>query len=615
MPGGEKINKINSRALQNVDVKVDAEKRTMEFPFSSELPVERWFGNEILSHKSGAANFERLNGGAQLLFNHDMDRYIGIIEKAWMGEDQRGHVRVRFSKNQDAEQIMKDVEDGILRNVSFGYMIDEFDEPQASTKGEMPTYTATKWSPFEVSIVTVPADPTVGVGRSMIETVDELEALIKRSAPPEKTIEIENAGDHLPAEINQGEKMSELEIRAEAVRSERERVAAISALCEKHGQKELARELINGDKSVDEARAAVLERIGAAQKPVNTDAGVVGLTEKEVRSFSFRKAILAQMHPSDRKIQDEARFEKEVSLAAQDKAGKTARGFMVPVDVLRSKRDLSVGTSTAGGNLVSTDLLASSFIDLLRNKSALQQAGAMVMNGLTGNIAIPRMTGGATAYWVAESAAPTESAQAFDQVAMSPKTLGAYTDYSRKLMLQSSVDVESIIRDDLAKVIALAIDLAGLYGTGSSNQPLGLKNVTGLNTSDFAANIPTWAEIVGLETLVSAANADVASMKYIMNASGRGSLKTTVKASNTGLFMYENGGVNGYPAVISNQVAANDFWFGVWSDLMIGFWSGLDILVDPYTASTTGTVRVVALQDCDVAVRHAVSFARGNNTL
>ncbi len=402
----------------------------------------------------------------------------------------------------------------------------------------------------------------------------------------------------------------------DAVKAERERVAAIMAIGEKYGQAELARQMIESGETVDAVRAAVLEKMGTAQKPVTGNEALIGMNEKELQKFSFIKVIHAMANPGDRKAQEAAKFELEVSRAAAEKAGKTPQGFMIPVDVLRAgKRDLVVGTPSQGGNLVATDLQSGSFIELLRNKSVLQRAGVRTLNGLTGNIAIPRQTGAATAYWVAESGAPTESTQAVDQVLLSPKTLGAYTDISRKLTLQSSIDVENMVRGDLATVLALEIDRAGLYGTGSSNQPQGLKLITGVNTKDFAAATPTFAEVVDMESLISADNADVPAMKYLFNAVMRGALKTTEKATGYPVYLLEGGMMNGYSTETSNQVESGDVWFGNWADMMIGFWSGLDLTVDPYTFSTSGTIRIVALQDCDVAVRHGESFARGNNTL
>ena len=198
---------------------------------------------------------------------------------------------------------------------------------------------------------------------------------------------------------------------------------------------------------------------------------------------------------------------------------------------------------------------------------------------------------------------------------MMPRTVAAYNDYSRRLLIQSSIDVENMVRRDLARVLALKIDYSGLYGTGTNSEPLGLKNTTGVLTEDFAANTPTFAEVVALESDVAGANALLGTPVYLMNAAMRGALKTAVKDSGSGMFIYEGGEVNGYSGLVSNQVASNDLWFGNFADLLIGYFSGLDLTVDPYTHSTSGTVRVVAMQDVDMAVRHPESFSRGNNTL
>ena len=572
----------------------EVEDRTYEFPFSSEFPVARYFGNEILSHETEAADFSRLNDSAPLLFNHNPDRVIGVVERAYMDEKKkRGYARVRFSRNSFAQEILSDVKDGVLRNVSFGYSIDKMEEREGGD------FVATSWAPYEVSVVSVPADPGVGIGRSLEEPETEPAA----SAAPftEPIPEMENTTPDLEV------------VRAEAVEAERTRIAEVTSLCSKHGMEDLGRQLVESGRSIDQARAAVLEQLNIKEEPVTMQAAEIGLSKEEARSFSFLRAINYLANPTDRAAREAAGFEIEASEAAAAKLGRSSRGITIPMDVMT--RDLNVGTATAGGNLVETQLDSANFIDLLRNASALDQAGATVLTGLSGNVNIPRQSGAGTAYWVAESGSPTESQQSIDQISLTPKTCGAFTDYSRKLLIQSSIDVENMVRNDLARVIALEIDRVGLYGSGSSNQPLGLKDTTGVLTEDFAADTPTFSEVVALESDVSGANALLGSPVYLMNSVMRGGLKTKAKDSGSGLFVMEGDLVNGYRGVLSNQVASGDLWFGNFADLIIGYFSGLDLMVDPYTGSTSGTVRVVALQDVDVAVRHPESFSRGNNTL
>ena len=181
------------------------------------------------------------------------------------------------------------------------------------------------------------------------------------------------------------------------------------------------------------------------------------------------------------------------------------------------------------------------------------------------------------------------------------------------MLQQSSLDIENLIRDDLTQSIALAIDLGALAGSGSSGQPTGIKNVSGVNTTTFAAANPTFAEIVGMESAVANDNALLGNLAYICRPADYGTLKTVEKASGTAKVVEPDGNMNGYNTVVSNQVTSGDFYFGNFSDLLVGMYGGLDIQVDPYALSTSGGVRIIALQTIDVAVRHAVSFCVSND--
>ena len=573
----------------------EAEDRTLEFPFASEMPVERYFGMEVLSMDEKAMDLSRLNDGAPLLYQHDADRIVGVVERAYI-KDKRGYAKVKLANNELGREMQELVKDGIIRNVSFGYRINDMEEDK-STKPV--TYRATSFQPFEISLVTVPADQTVGIGRAFTQNEGMSTASAVTSSPTISNMEEQTPNLEL--------------LRAEASEAKAKEAAEMLALGKRTQNVDLAQDFVMNSRSLDELRSALIEKMGSQVKPVDSTAGEIGLSEKETRSFSWLRAINYLSNPADRAAREAAGFEIEASDAAAAKLGRQSRGITIPQDILR--RDLATSPASAGGNLVATDLLAGSFIDLLRNASALDRAGATVLTGLTGNVAIPRQSGAATAYWVAESGAPSESQQTLDQVTMMPRTVAAYTDYSRRLLIQSSVDVENMVRRDLARVLALKIDLAGLYGTGTNSEPLGLKNTTGIGTEDFAANTPTFAEVVALESDVAGANALLGSPVYLMNAAMRGALKTAVKESGQASYIYENNEVNGYRGDVSNQVEANDLWFGNFADLLIGYFSGLDLMVDPYSNSTSGTVRVVAMQDVDMAVRHPESFSRGNNNL
>jgi len=597
------------RAFQVERAAINEEARTVELAFASETPYERYWGVEILDLSPQSVRLGRLTSGGPLLMDHDSRDHVGVIESVQIGADRVGRAVVRFGRSARAEEVFNDVKDGIRRNVSVGYIIHK--AVLQSTEDDVETYRVTDWEPFEISLVSVPADASVGVGRNMEE-----------ASEPNPVIQVQET--KMP-EINHEE--NQQRAVKEALSGEQKRIAEIIAIGEqfaKYGADKMAAEALRSGQSVDQFRAAVLEKVSTAPVPTAD----IGMTEKEARSYSFLRAINALANPGDRKAQEAAAFEREASDAFAAKYGRAATGFFVPTEVQR--RDLNVATATAGGNVVATNLLAASFIDLLRNKMVLTDLGAQFLSGLVGNIAIPRATGGATAYWVAESGAPTESQQAFDQVPLSPKTVGAFTDISRKLLLQSSIDVEGFVRNDLATVIALAIDLAAINGSGASNQPTGILNTVGIGSVAGGTNgaAPTWQHMIDLETAVALANADVGTMAYLTNAKVRGKLKTTQKVATYGddFVWSEDGTVNGYTAVVSNQVPSNltkgtssgvcsAILFGNFADLIIGQWGALDLTVDPYTGSTSGTVRVVALQDVDIAVRHAESFAAMKDAL
>ena len=584
---------------------IDEEARTVALSFSSEAPVERFFGMEVLDHSPESVDLGRLRNKAPLLLNHDPDDQIGVIESADINNG-RGEAIVRFSKSAHAQEIFQDVIDGIRTGISVGYRILEMKLEES--KEDLDTYRAMLWQPFQISSVPIPADAGVGVGRSDVQG-DNLTTITNlKTNKKERKME---KNDNTPS-------IDAATVARDAVAADRARSQEIDAIVAKHPElKEVGAQFKGNDRSMDEFRGVALDSITKNQpKTAAIEDTKIGMSDKEADSFSIVRAVNALVTGN----WNDAGFEREASDSMAGKLGKRAQGFYIPTDVLM--RDLNVTTSTAGGHTVSTDLLSGSFIDMLRNKMSVVGLGATMMNDLVGNIAIPRQTGGATSYWVAESGAVTESQPAFDQVTLSPSTVGAFSDVSRRLLLQSSMDVEAFIRSELATTLALEIDRAAINGSGSSNQPTGILNVSGIGAVAGGTNgaAPDWADIVDLESAVSVDNADMGALGYLTNASVRGKLLQTEKASSTGQYVWGEGNtLRGYNAAVSNQVPSNltkgsgtglsAILFGNWNDLIIGTWGGIDINIDTSTGSASGTVRVVALQDVDIAVRHAESFA------
>lgn len=600
---------------------IDEAARTVELAFSSESEVERWWGVEILDHGKKAIRTDRLTSGGALLMDHDTRDQVGVIESVQIGKDRVARAVVRFGRSARASEIFQDVMDGIRRNVSVGYRIHA--AVLESSKDGVEKYRITDWEPYEISLVSVPADTAVGVGRSVDHPKPEESRMSDVTPAPAPAV----AAPATPPATSVTT-VDTAALRAAGADIERKRTADILAIADQYKRYDLgslASDAVRTGMSLDEFRAKAMEKMVSAPQP-NAD---IGMTDKDKRSYSFLRALNYLANPSDAAVRRAAAFEIECSEAATSKSGKASRGLMVPADML--KRDLTVGTATAGGHTVATDLRSGDFIDLLRNAQVISGLGVRYLTGLVGNIAIPRQTGGATAYWVAESGAPTESQQAFDQVTMTPKTVGAYTDISRKLLLQSSIDVESFVKNDLATTLGLAIQQAAISGSGAGNEPRGILSTVGIGDVAGGTNglAPTWDHIVDLETLVSVANADIGSLAYLTNAKVRGKLKKTfVDGPGTGERVWQRGTepLNGYRAAVTNAVPSNldkgtsedicsAIIFGNFADLIIGMWGGLDLLVDPYTGGTSGTVRIITLQDVDIAVRHALSFAAMKDAL
>ncbi len=602
----------------------DEEKRCVEVAFSSEEPYERWWGTEILGHKEGEVRLERLaSGAAPLLHQHNHGQQIGVVERAWVDADGKGRCIVRFSKSAQAEEIFRDVIDGIRSNISVGYQVHKAVLVEQNEEQEI--YRMTDWEPFEVSFVSVPADSTVGVGRShKPEIINEIKR--EESVMPEA---VKGQTETTRSQEKREEKVDIKKIAEDARAAELDRIRELTAIGQAHEMREAAEDFISRGKSVDEFRSFVLDELARrGVKPVETVSSEIGMSDGEARQFSFMRAIYALANPGNRKAQEAAAFEYDASAAVAEKMGRSAKGIMVPMEVLSARAGQTVNPASAGGNLVATNLLTGSFIDLLRNKMLLARMGITTLTGLVGDIAVPKQLSGTACYWVDEGGDPAESAASFGQVAMIPKTIGARTEISRKLLLQSSLDIEAFIRNDLATTVALGIDAAAISGKGTGSEPKGLLKNSDIAEVAIGANggVISWSKVVELWSKVALENADVGNTGFITNSLVCGQLMTTEKSAGTAKFLVDGfPGADGFVALaggrcgITNQMPHNltkgtgkdlsALIFGNFADLMVGMWGTLDLTIDPYSKAESGTVRVIALQDVDVAIKRAQSFA------
>lgn len=347
-----------------------------------------------------------------------------------------------------------------------------------------------------------------------------------------------------------------------------------------------------------------------------------GAFEERARDFSVVKAIRASL-PRDLGGGDvDAGFEREISQEVARRSGRTFQGIAVPDQVfLQEKRTLLAGSSAA--TLVPNVHRPDLFIDRLRSALVTQRLGATVLDGLVGTVDIPRQTGSSTGQWIAEDGSLSETDATVDDVTLAPTTVGAMTSYSRRTLLNASPSIEQIVRNDLAAIIATAIDDKAISGDGTGNTPTGILNTVGIGSvalgTDGAA--PTWQSV--LDLIAALETVDAEGRAFLTGPKAVKKMRGTVKVASTDSAMIQEdpNALAGYPLASTNLVPSNlskgigtnlsAMIFGNFSDLIVGYWTGVDILLNPYetTAYAKGRVIVRAMRDCAVQVRHAESFA------
>ena len=351
---------------------------------------------------------------------------------------------------------------------------------------------------------------------------------------------------------------------------------------------------------------AIGDDIIKIQRENSKGATFLDMPAADKRRYSLWRAMSAALSNDWRHAGLELEASQEIAKRTQRMHG--AKGFFVPLDV--QKRDLTAASASGGGYLVATDNM--SFIELLRNRMVAANMGATFMPGLVGNLTIPKQTAGATAYWLAnEATAITESNLTFGQVALSPKTVGAYVEVSRQLMLQSSPAAEQIVTADLAAQVARAADLAVLHGTGASGQPTGITATAGIGS--VTGTSLAYAGMVEFQSDVAAANVVPVAPGYVTTPAVAALLKARQRFTSTDTPLWQgniwDGNFEGTRAMSSNQVTAATMIFGDWSQVVIGEWGVLEVNVNEQANFPMGVVGFRAFYTMDVAVRYAGAFS------
>ena len=639
-----------------VDFKIDKEKRTLTFPYGSEEPVNRgYLGYEILDFTEESVDQSRLMASAPLLYNHNPDDVLGVVEKSWI-DKKRGYVTVRLGKHERGEEILGLINDGILRNVSVGYSISKTEKEERKKDDDKEYYRVIGFQPAEISIVTVPADYSgAGIGRAKdtkkIDIDSEKQSTMDSDVKP-ASVEVQRTNavaDQSVPQVNLNLKtmatstpenndvVRDLEkARNDAQSNERKRIREITSFCNKMqlGDETLNNLIDNPKATINDARAIYCDK--AQMQPVESIQAKADIPEKELSEISLVAGARAAL--TGDWTSREAGLIREVSQEVELKGGKrtTSNSFMIPFSAFTPQQRATYVTSTAnvGGNLVGTDYRPQDFIEFLYNNSIALGAGVQTLNDLQGDVAIPKRSGKGSTYWLStETTAITAGNSTFSQITMTPKNVASLEKYSRQQVLQGLPAIETLIRSDMTTNLQLAMDSAILNGSGSSGQPTGILNTSGVNSVAMGTNggAVTIDSLINLEGNVVIDNGVVnpATTGYLTNGKVVNDLKKLKDTA--GQYLYNIGGVvagrgatpasiNGYTISDSMQLPStltkgsssgncSSVIFGDFSQCLVGLWGGLEITVgedaDDFSKALTSIRGIMTM---DVAVRNPVSF-------
>lgn len=569
---------------------------------STEYPCEREDCIEVLAHDS-EAHVDLTRAPLPLLTLHDHRKLpVGVIEDMRLDVAERVlRGFVRFGSTPEAQELARQVRERTLRWVSVGYW--RLREVGRSS-GLLKRFA---WQPHEASLVAVPADPGAQFYRSQHQPRIQMSDQQK------------SAGDT-------------------GRNTEAERVKEIVALGRSYAKFLHANDVADACErgvSVEAFKDTIFSRMES--RATNTSEAHIGMAPREVERYSFGRAIVASILGDWSK----AGLEREASQAAARAWGRTAEGFFVPGEVWgrgMHRRDFNVGTASEAGNLVATELRGDLFVDALRERLVFSPLGVKFLTGLQGNVDIPRKSTPGGLGMLTEIGSASETAPVTTKLSLTPKRVGAYTEYSKQALIQSAIGLEGLIRDDLIAGAAVLLEYQMINGSGTAPNILGIRNTTGIGTvvAGTSGAAVTWSHFVDLEAAVANANASPGALAgYVASNKVRAKAKTVQRGTSLDFIIAgdtragDDGSVtiNTYRAMFTNNVPSNltkgtsstvcsaALFSADWSQLVVGFWGGPDIVVDPYSLAATGQVRITLNQFADAGVRQPAAFAKVDDLL
>lgn len=555
--------------------------RIRTFSLSSDTPIQYGGVAEILSHDPQHVDLSRLNTEAPLLWMHDTTQHIGRIVKAWL-EGGRLYISAKFSRSKLGQEKLQDLDDGIIRGLSVGAQVNKW---EASEDGK--SYVATDWQPYEGSLVTTPADITVGVGRSL---------QIEESKPEQEIITMNEEITQTAPDI------------AELRKTERERQTRIREMAKVLSVPET--EVVQALDS-DIAPADFFAQVSRKHKPAQAANKLPEVSEKKAERYDLGRVL--QAVAANKELTGlERDLSEELKDTFRSEHGGT-NSIVIPQNVLARNYLNRVGqnatTGADGGYMVPTETRNSSFIDILMQNTILGRRGAQVLEGLSGNVEIPKMTTGATMLHKSETADAELSQLVMGQLALSPKRATTQLYLSNQLLRQTAGVVEKVVMDHLQAVAANTWDKYGIVGTGLNDQPLGITGLAGKNTITYGG-AAVYADIVSAMAKQMEDFTYTADSIWLMDSatwSKFAVLEVSATAGKLAIDLTTNR-IRGHEYEVCSYLTDHKTIFGDIKQLVVGMFGGIEIIRENVTRAKSGETVLTAAMYYDIGAKYDQAF-------
>lgn len=620
---------------------VDSEARTVDLAFCSEAPYERWWGVEILDCAPKSVRMQRLNNKASVLVDHRSEKHVGVVERASIDGDRKGRARVRLGRSNFASEILQDIADGIRTKVSVGYMV--HDLVLERKQDDISTYRVTDWEPFEISIVSVPADDTVGVGRAATRYSKEKADMTQDAGNPAGRAEVPG-NDQLATQFRESDAASRADER-KAIAKRNEQIIAMGAKWPQYGGNELALKAIaDPAMTVDGFRTTLLNVLAEKHRP-QMDTGALeadrqaqggmpfGMAPREMLAATQLRAfkgIGAVMGKTDQEVAYRAGMWAMAAIHGNARAIRWCRDAGVQLiqgsreQLGFSERDLTEGVFTSAGWLVPVEMEAAIIAN--REEYGVARRVANVIPMTSSSTSIPRITSDASAYFVGEGTAGTKSDPAGDQVNLTLKDLMTWTNIGKSTAMDTVVSLAEMVAREQARAFAVKEDACMVIGDGTSTYGgiQGLKTL--LDDANYAGGKVAAAS--GHDTFPEIDIADVTSLIGLLPVYARAGARYLV----SGVFdaivfgrLKLNAGGNtvqsvqgrivegefgGFPITVAHHMPAgagttyNGVTIAILGNLNLGVafgsGSGMMMTVDPYTEAHKNLTRIITTERIDI---------------